>query len=70
MTPDMITDNLAIAQDKIRALGKVADAARSLTETINKNGDWDDGCFYYNGIAAPEIQHHLRDLQLLQSAII
>lgn len=70
MTPDMITDNLAIAQDKIRALKRVADAAKALTETLNKHGEWDDGCFYYGGVAAPEIQTHLRDLHSLQKSLI
>ena len=31
------------------------DAAEKTVEMLNKFGNWDDGCFYYNRTAAPEL---------------
>lgn len=26
-----------------------------IEETLHRNGTWDDGCFYYHGVAASEL---------------
>jgi hypothetical protein len=27
---------------------------------MERNGNWDDGCFYYNGVAAPEFEDQIK----------
>lgn len=39
-----------------------AHLANALALTIAKFGEWDDGCFYYNKIAAPELGYFLEQL--------
>jgi len=29
-------------------------------DRVSRHGDWDDGCFYYKGTSAPELQEPLR----------
>lgn len=36
-----------------------------LVSTIEKHGNWDDGCFYYNGTSASELQEPLRLAKLM-----
>lgn len=33
-----------------------AKAAEDMCAVLSRFGDWDDGCFYYNGTSAPELQ--------------
>lgn len=35
-------------------------ALQLLVDRIEKNGEWDDGCFYYNKHSASELQEPLR----------
>ena len=42
-------------------------ALESLHAALNHHGEWDDGCFYYNGHSASELQHHLRECQSVMS---
>lgn len=38
---------------------------RMFAERISANGEWDDGCFYYRGTSASELQEPLRRAQAL-----
>ena len=40
----------------IAAAPDFAKAAEDMCAALSRFGDWDDGCFYYNGTSAPELQ--------------
>lgn len=40
----------------------IEQAARELLAVLERFGDWDDGCFYYNGRSAPEFETPMQDL--------
>lgn len=50
--------NTAITEaDELREKVQQAEKfAKEFLETMNRFGDWDDGCFYYNKRSAPELQ--------------
>jgi len=37
-----------------------ASLIRDFVDVLNKHGEWDDGCFYYNGVSASEFERFLR----------
>ena len=37
-------------------------AARELLAVLERFGEWDEGCYYYNGHAAPELQTVMQNL--------
>jgi hypothetical protein len=37
----------------------VIEASLQLRDSLDKYGSWDDGCFYYNKHAAPEMENFL-----------
>lgn len=39
------------------------DACKLTLERLQRHGDWDDGCFYYNGKSASELQDPIAQLQ-------
>ena len=39
---------------------KALAALRMFVERITANGEWDEGCFYYHGTSASELQEPLR----------
>ena len=41
---------------------KLLEAAKAIYAVLEHNGEWDEGCFYFNRHAAPELQGPLRDL--------
>lgn len=41
-------------------MSTLEDALRMFVERISANGEWDDGCFYYHGTSASELQEPLR----------
>lgn len=43
-------------------------ALELLLDTIEKHGNWEDGCFYYNGTSASELQEPLRVGRLVLAA--
>jgi len=43
----------------IRETPSVVDALASLHAALEKHANWDDGCFYYNGKSASELQEPL-----------
>jgi hypothetical protein len=48
------------------AVPDITAALRLFVERIEANGEWDDGCFYYGGTSASELQEPLR---LAQAAL-
>jgi hypothetical protein len=37
-------------------------AATAMLEVLLRFGEWDDGCFYYAGRSAPELERPMREL--------
>ncbi|HHA2711305.1 TPA: hypothetical protein ACOECL_000477 [Stenotrophomonas maltophilia] len=50
----------------IAAAADLIDAARAMSAVLHKNGQYDDGCFYYFGLSSPELE---RPLSVIDSAI-
>lgn len=44
-------------------IGEAVTRAESFVATIGMWGEWKDGCFYYNGTSAPELEQHLEIVQ-------
>ena len=40
----------------------IEQAARELLAVLERVGDWDDGCFYYHGNTASELEKPMQDL--------
>lgn len=40
----------------VDVLAELLAAAKSIQSQINRGGNWEDGCFYYNGRSASELQ--------------
>lgn len=50
---------IATMAEREAALIAERDALAALHAAVVKNGEWDDGCFYYEGRWASELQHAL-----------
>lgn len=46
----------------IAAAPELLEAANLMRAALQKYGDWDDGCFYYNGKSASELQSPIASL--------
>jgi hypothetical protein len=44
------------------AIGNLINAANVLGYTLHAHGNWDDGCFYYGGHSATELEYPLKQL--------
>jgi len=58
-------DHTGIAELDARLIAAACDLdknARDLLAVLQRFGDWDDGCFYYNGRSAPELQSPMQAL--------
>lgn len=51
------TPNWRLKKNPASELLTALDLLRTVIET---HGEWDDGCFYYGGKSAPELQEPLR----------
>jgi hypothetical protein len=39
--------------------------ARNFRTALLDRGEWDDGCFYFNGISAPQFEGLLKEAEIL-----
>lgn len=46
-------------------LAEVVEGLKWFINSMERFGEWDDGCFYYNQRAAPELQSHIQEAQRL-----
>jgi hypothetical protein len=63
--PSMSAEHAAWRAELVEARGlvcNVLNAANILGETLVRHGNWDDGCFYYAGRSAPELEWPIRNL--------
>ncbi|MCX2894848.1 hypothetical protein ORG27_14810 [Stenotrophomonas lactitubi] len=44
------------------AVAELIEAATELRARLCLHGDWEDGCFYYNGYSAPELMAPMADV--------
>lgn len=43
------------ADEMEAAINLLREALKNFVETIQKNGNWEDGCFYYHNVSASEL---------------
>lgn len=52
----------ACVTDARAAVAELIEAANLMHAALQKHGEWDDGCFYYGGKAASELQSPISSL--------
>lgn len=51
------------------AVANIIEATNALMVTLCINGDWEDGCYYYNCHSAPELQAAMENVDSAMSQI-
>lgn len=51
------------------AVAELIEAANMMRTTLQMHGEWDDGCFYYGGMAASELQGPISSLSAAISRV-
>jgi len=49
-----------VRDDGAERIRELETALRMFNDRVKAHGDWDDGCFYYNGTSASELQEPMR----------
>lgn len=53
----------------LKALLRIREAAENLLAGVEHNGEWDDGCYYWKGLSASEIEAPLKALRAALDAL-
>ena len=56
VTHEMLEADMVLVRNRVRDL---EDVIRAMIECLERYGNWDDGCFYYAGRSASELQEPL-----------